>query len=75
MSTSIVFSLGFMVLRPLFIENVYSPSLGKSFGVFEIIHFEFFQKMRILNFLIVKFLIVIGSEDFKVALIQTPPKR
>ena len=32
-------------------------------------------KMRIFNFLIFKILLVLGSEDFKVALIQTPPRR
>ena len=31
--------------------------------------------MRILNFLIFKVLLVLGSEDFKVALVQTPPRR
>ena len=33
------------------------------------------QKMRILNFLIFKVLLVLGSEEFKVALVQTPPRR
>ena len=31
--------------------------------------------MRILNFLIFKVFLVFGSEDFKVALVQTPPRR
>ena len=72
-------SVRFMVLCLLFDENVYltffkNGVLCSLFILSRPFIFEKKTKMRILNFLIIEVLMVFGSTDFKVALIQTPPR-